>query len=170
MEHISEAIAAARVYLEAHPDEARYTDTEARAVLEEDLRFRVTGPGEESVTTDMSTAVGGGGEHPSPGWLFRAALASCNGTLIAMRAAEEGIRLTELEVLVDSESDDRGIFGMDPQTPAAPLGIRVRVRVAAEGVDDARLREVVRWGVDHCPVCDAAKRPVEVTTEIDTSA
>ena len=167
MEDIKEAIAAAEVYLEAHPGEARYTDTAATATLEEGLRFSVAGPNGESLTTDMPAAVGGAGEHPTPGWLFRAALASCDASLIAMRAAHQGIRLTFLEVVVDSESDDRGIFGLDPSVPAGPLEVRTRIRVSAEGVGEDRLREIVEWGIAHCPVCDATKRAVEISTQID---
>jgi hypothetical protein len=28
---------------------------------------------------------------------------------------------------------------------------------------------MVRWGVKHCPVCDALERPVPVTTQIATA-
>jgi uncharacterized OsmC-like protein len=60
----------------------------------------------------MSTGVGGAATAPSPGWLLRASHVACDATLIAMRAAEEGVELSRLEVAVDSESDDRGILGM----------------------------------------------------------
>lgn len=38
-----------------------------------------------------------------------------------MRAAELGIALQRVEVVVDSESDDRGILAMDDEVPAGPL-------------------------------------------------
>jgi hypothetical protein len=44
-----------------------------------------------------------------------------------MRAAVDGIELSRLEVVVDSESDDRGILGIDEAVPAGPLQMRVRV-------------------------------------------
>ena len=78
----------------------------------EDGVHRVEGPDGHSTATDMPRSVGGANGAPSPGWLFRAALASCEGTLIAMRAAQAGIDLSLLEEVVDSESDDRGILGM----------------------------------------------------------
>jgi uncharacterized OsmC-like protein len=81
----------------------------------------------------MPTGVGGGSSAPSPGWLARAALASCDATVIAMRAAELGIPLQGLEVTVDSESDDRGLLGMDDAVPAGPLSSRILVRIVAEG-------------------------------------
>jgi hypothetical protein len=73
---------------------------------------------------EIATAVAGGGSAPSPAWLFRAGYASCVPTLISLRAAVEGVELTGLEVTVDSESDDRGILGIDPSVPAGPLSVR----------------------------------------------
>ncbi|HEY7942269.1 MAG TPA: hypothetical protein VID25_10005, partial [Candidatus Limnocylindrales bacterium] len=94
MGEIGTAIQGAIGYLTQHPDEAAYTDTAATARLKAGLRVVTTGPGSESVATDMVAAVGGGGTAPSPGWLLRAAAASCVATLIAMRAAMLGLTLT----------------------------------------------------------------------------
>jgi uncharacterized OsmC-like protein len=150
-----------------HPDEARYTDSAAIARLDRGLRFQVEGADGASLMTDMPESVGGTDAAPSPGWILRAAIASCEGTLIAMRAATEGIELAELEVTVDSDSDDRGILGLDDTVPPGPIGVRVRVRVVAEGpVDD--LRPIVEWAHSHCPVTDAVAREVPVTLEIES--
>lgn len=100
--------------------QARSTDSAATATLVDRLVVRVTGPRGETITTDMVPSVGGTATAPSPGWLLRAAEASCVVTLIAMRAAVLGITLDELEVSVDSESDDRGLLGIDDDVPAAP--------------------------------------------------
>jgi uncharacterized OsmC-like protein len=162
------AIEAAIGYLTEHPDEARYTDSAAVATIEEALRCRVTGPDGASVVTDMPTSVGGGGSVPSPGWLFRAAMASCIATVIAMRAAQEGVDRVGVQVTVDSESDDRGILGMDEDVPAGPLSVRVGMRVASADVAPERLRAIAEWGADHCPVCDATRRAVPVTREVET--
>ena len=166
MSDIKQAIEGAIGYLNGHPEEGRYTDSEARAVLGEGLRCTIESPVGPPLATDMAESVGGANSAPSAGWLFRAALASCNATLIAMRAAQQGVTLERLEVVVDSESDDRGILGIDPSVPAGPYAIRVRVEVSAPGVDQATLREIIDWGVAHCPVCDAAKRPVEVSLDV----
>ncbi len=166
---IRQAIDAATGYLQQHPDEARSTDSLATASLVDGLVVRVTGPRGESITTDMVPSVGGTATAPSPGWLLRAAEASCVVTLIAMRAAMLGIALDTLEVTVDSESDDRGILGIDETVPAGPLSGRVSVRLLADGVEAAALEEMARWGVVHCPVCDALERPVPVTIEIVTA-
>lgn len=118
------------------------------------------------IETDMSTGVGGGATALSPGWLLRAAHAAGDATLIAMRAAEEGVELSRLKVVVDSESDDRGMLGMDKTVPAGPLRTRVRVRVGAPGVPELRLREIVAWAREHSPVDDALGRQVPVDVDV----
>jgi len=165
---IATAVAGAREYLSTHPEEARYRDSAATAVVEDGLRVRVEGPDGASVTTDMVSAVGGGGSAPSPAWLFRAGYASCVATLITLAAAVEGVSLTGLEVTVDSESDDRGILGIDPSVPAGPLSLRVAVHISSSDADPDRLRAIVEWGRAHCPVDDLARRavPVEVVVQV----
>jgi len=165
-ETIRSAIQAATEYLTEHPDAARSTDSAATATLVDGLIVRVSGPGGATVTTDMVPSVGGTATAPSPGWLLRAAEASCVATLIAMRAAMLEIALDSVEVTVDSVSDDRGILGIDERVPAGPLSGRVAVRLAAKDVDPATLDEIARWGVKHCPVCDAVERAVPVETEV----
>ena len=165
---IRSAIESASRFLAEHPDEARSTDSAAVATVVDGLVVRVTGPDGASITTDMVRSVGGTATAPSPGWLLRAAEASCVATLIAMRAAVLGITLDTLEVRVDSESDDRGLLGADESVPAGPLHGRVVVRLTAAGVDDASLEDVAWWGVKHCPVCDAIERAVPLSTVVET--
>jgi uncharacterized OsmC-like protein len=167
MSSIGEAIRKATEYLSDHPEAARYTDSVAVATLDEGLRVTVLAPDGRKITTDMPQGVGGTDAAPSPGWLFRAALAACDTTLIAMRAAMLGVRLDEVEVSIDSESNDYGILGIDDSTSAGPLSVRTKVRVRAKDGDASGMRELVEWAVAHCPVCDATKRAVPVTLEID---
>jgi uncharacterized OsmC-like protein len=89
--------------------------------------------------------------------------------MIAMRAAMLGITLDTLEVTVDSVSDDRGLLGIDEDVPAGPLSGRVAVRLTAAGIDATRLEDIARWGVQHCPVCDALERSVPMMTEVSTA-
>lgn len=166
---IQKTIQAASEFLAQHPEQARSTDSAAVATLVDGLVVRVTGQAGASITTDMVRSVGGTATAPSPGWLLRAAEASCVVTLIAMRAAMLGITLQTLDVTVDSESDDRGLLGIDEDVPAGPLSGRVSVRLTAADVDPTTLEEVARWGVKHCPVCDTLERPVPVTTEVATA-
>ena len=168
-EAIKTAIRTASEYLTQHPEEARSTDGAATATVTDGLIVRVTGPKGETVMTDMVPSVGGTATAPSPGWLLRAAEASCVATLITMRAAMLDIALDSLEVTVDSVSDDRGLLGIDDSVPAGPLTGRVAVRLTASGVAPETLEELARWGVQHCPVCDALERAVPVAVEVSTT-
>jgi uncharacterized OsmC-like protein len=164
---VGDAIRSATEYLTEHPDEARYTDSEAVAsLLAEGLRVVIRDPTGRTVETDMPNGIGGTDTAPSPGWLFRAALASCDATLIAMRAAMLGVELDGVEVTIDSESNDYGILGIDDNVPAGPLSVRTRVSVTAKDADDHVIREIVDWAMAHCPVCDAVKRSVPVSLEV----
>lgn len=160
-ETIKAKVQGAIEYLTEHPDEARYTDSVATARVIDGLRIRVEGPSGEYLETDMPESVGGTNAAGSPGWYFRAALASCVAMMIQLRAAQQDVDATGVQVLVDSESDDRGILGIDPDVPAGPLSVYVKVT----GMGD-RLREIAQWAFDHCPVADAATRALEVKLEI----
>ena len=163
---IRTAIEGATAYLTEHPDEARYTDSLATATLSDGLRVQVEGPNGERLETDMPGAVGGAGSAPSPGWFLRASVAACVASLARMRAAQIGLEGFAGSVEVDSESDDRGILGIDASVPAGPLSMSIRFRVTAEGAASDRLREVAEWAVEHCPVSDAVRRAVPMRVEV----
>jgi uncharacterized OsmC-like protein len=166
-DEIRAAIESAGQWLREHPGQARYTDSIATARLEAGLRVSVSGPSGESLATDMPAAVGGTASAVSPGWAFRAALAACLVSLASMRAAQAGIGGFACEVDVDSESDDRGILGVDPDIPAGPLSVRVAFRMSAPGADRSRLEELAAWALEHCPVSDAVRRAIPVRVDID---
>src|SRR6187200_756367 len=161
-EEIRDKLQGAIDYLNANPAEAKYTDSvaTARVVDMDGLKVAVEGPDGAAITTDMPTSVGGTNTSVSPGWYLRAAEASCVATLIAMRAAHQGVKLESIEVTVDSESDDRGITGADDSVPAGPLSTRVEVRLRSESADAATLEAICSWAVEHCPVTDAVKRAI----------
>ena len=141
----------------------------ARATLSSSLRVDVEGADGERLTTDMPTSIGGRGEQPSPGWFLRAATASCVASTVAMEAARAGVELSSLEVEVDSESDDRGILGIDGGIPAGPLSTQVRIRATGEGVAADDLAEIIDRGTRRCPVFDATQRAVEITVDIQVA-
>jgi uncharacterized OsmC-like protein len=141
---------AQRIFLEK-PAAARRVNATATAVWRNGLSCEVTGPASEKAITDMPEPMGGKGSAPNPGWLLRAGMASCTATAIAMRAAMLGIELRQLEVSVESESDARGIVGI-PNAPTAFAGMRMSIRIGADGVDESRLRELAMWGEARSPV------------------
>jgi uncharacterized OsmC-like protein len=166
MSDIRESILNVRSALASKPDAGPAPDRPAVAVMEDGLRCRAEGGDGWSIVTDMPGAVGGAGAAPTPGWVIRAALASCAATAIAMRAAELEIPLTELEVTAESETDMRGLLGVADGVDAGPARAWLRVRLAAEGVDDQQLDDLVQWADSHSPVGDALRRAIPLKLEI----
>jgi uncharacterized OsmC-like protein len=166
IEHIKNSVNGVIAYLKENPKDALSTSAPITAVMQGGLRCRATGDNGQSVVTDMPQAVGGSGSAPSPGWLSRAALATCDATRIALRAAELGIALDTLEVATDSVDDDRGLFGIDNSVRAGSLSIRTRVKIGAEGVSEKALREIVDYAVIHSPVADSCRGETPSTLEV----
>lgn len=165
---IGDALAQVRSLFVNQPDLARVRpDAPATARIESGLRVVVQGSHGRRAVTDMPVAMGGGATAGSPGWLLRAAHAACDATLIAMCAAEEGVELDSLEVTVDSDSDNRGLLGID-DAPAEPIVTRVRVRLSANDVPAERLRQIVERADARSPVGQAVRSAVPVEVVITT--
>jgi uncharacterized OsmC-like protein len=69
-------------------------------------------------------------------------------------------------VSVESESDFRGVLGVDPSVHAGPLSVRVRILLAAADATDDQLRAIVERAESRSPVRDALVREVPMTTEL----
>ncbi len=168
IKHIQNSVKDVIAYLKGNPEDAVSTDSAVTAVMEDGLRCRATGVNGESIVTDMPKAIGGGEAAPSPGWLSRAANATCDATRIALRAAQLGVNLDTLEVTVDSVSDDRGLLGLDKSISAGPVSVRTRVTIGAAGVAEETLREIVNFSVAHSPLAEGFRRvtPTELDIKI----
>jgi uncharacterized OsmC-like protein len=120
----------------------------------------------------MSTGIGGDGSAPSPGLIFRSALASCDATFVALRAAQVGIKITTLEVTVEGDPDDMGtlgFLGIDDSIPAGERSLRLTFRIGAENATPERLRELIKWIGAHSPVGDSVSRAVPMKIEIEVA-
>ena len=115
----------------------------------------------------MPSAVGGGASAPTPGRFLIAALANCDTTMVAIRAAMLGIKLDHLEVTVENDWDDQGLFGIDDSIPAGPLQVKIIYKVASNEASPEELRQLIEWGEAHSPVGDAISRAILTTTVID---
>jgi uncharacterized OsmC-like protein len=160
MSAVSEAIAKLSKTFTDQPEKARTKNAAATASLQD-------GPAGERILTDMPAPMGGAASGPNPGWLLRAALASCNATVIAMRAARLGVKLETLEVTVGSDSDNRGLLGLDDRVTAGLLSLRTKVRIGAKGAAPAQLRELVAWAEAHSPVGCTIRHAPSATTEVE---
>jgi uncharacterized OsmC-like protein len=164
---ISEAIEKTSRMLAEQPGKARSKNAPATARLLEGLRCGVTGPNGERLHTDMPPAMGGAASAPNPGWVLRAAVASCTATVIAMRAARLGIELTTLEVTIESDSDNRGLLGLDDKVSAGLSSLLTRVKIGAADAPAERLRELAQWGDRHSPVACTTRIPPSFALEVE---
>ena len=167
-DRIRQSLTTLNAYYAENPQRAVAPDKTATATIETGLRIRAVGPKGESLITDMPAGIGGDNSAPTPGWYLRAALANCDATMIALRATELGIKLSALEITVGSDSDSRGLISDGTAIPAGPLRFHINIRIAAEGVAEEELREIVRWAESHSPVGDALRRSVAVTATVLT--
>jgi uncharacterized OsmC-like protein len=170
-QQIAAAMQRVESVLKRRPEVGLHDDAPATARWESGTRVVSSHANGTRLLTDMPTELGGSGEQVTPGWLFRAGLASCLATRIAMGAAVAGFELAMLEVLASSRSDARGIFGMseasgEPVCPG-PRDIQVLVRIAAPGVSPERLRILIEESNRCSPVSAAARDEVPMTLCIE---
>lgn len=158
--------------LRRRPEIGLHDDAPATSTWAGGTRVVAHHPSGKQVSSDMPTELGGTGDQVTPGWLFRAGLASCAATSIAMKAVAEGIALSMLELRASSRSDTRGLFGMqdaDGQpVSAAPCDLQLHVRIAADGVPAGRLRELVESGVRCSPIPNAVQQAMPIALHVDT--
>jgi uncharacterized OsmC-like protein len=163
--------------LRRRPQSGRHDDQPATAVWRHGTRVVVMHANGTVMSTDMPTAVrgagsaGGTGSDVTPGWLFRAGLASCATTSIAMAAACHGVDLTRLEVVASSRPPAAQMHASpaprgDGSAPGAG-DVELHVRIAATGVSPERLRALVEYGRRCAPIPTATEQGVHVVLHID---
>jgi uncharacterized OsmC-like protein len=171
---IAAAMQRAESVLRRRPAVGIHDDAPATARWQTGLRVIASHADGTHLSTDMPTELGGSGELITPGWLFRAGLASCLATCIAMNAAAEGIELTSLEVHVTSRSDLRGLLGMADGTGAlvgaGPNEIHLTVRIAAAHVAGERLRLLVEESNRRSPISAVVRDAASLALRIELDA
>src|SRR6185503_6984250 len=99
LEPVAQALRRAQRLLGRKPARALNDDAAANARWDGGVRVVTTHANGTRVASDLPDTLGGTGNEVSPGWLFRAGLASCAATSIAMAAAIDEIALASLEVV-----------------------------------------------------------------------
>jgi len=168
---IAAAIQRVESVLRRRPDAGLQSDESAVARWQRGTRVVACHANGTEVVTDMPVEIGGSGDQVTPGWLLRAALASCAVTRIAMAAASEGIDLRTLEAQATSRSDARGLLGMadadGAPVSAGPKDVQLAVRIGAPGVSAERLRALVQQSGVCSPVSCAMEDTVPVKLHIE---
>lgn len=172
----SETILAAQQRLthlvQQRPGVARVQETPAIAQWEGAGKTATRHPDGNVIHTDLPHELGGDGERVSPGWLLRAAMASCAVTRIAMLANETGVTLQKLEAEVGSVTDVHGLLGLSREDGQAvspgPAHAHLQVRIAAAGMTEEQLRELVAEAIRLSPMVAAFRDAIPVQLDIDT--
>ena len=158
-DRVREALEKVQQVLPQRPSSGLKKNASATAAWVDGVRCEVEGSGGERVVTDMPAAMGGNAEGPNPGWLLRASMASCTATTIAIRAALLGIELTSLKVEVFSESDPRGLVGLEGGSTAL-VRLRMSISIGASNVPKDQLVELAKWAESRSHVsCTLRERP-----------
>ncbi len=95
MQRIAAALQRVESVLQRRPDTGLHDDAPATATWQGATRVSVAHANGTRLATDMPIECGGTGDLVTPGWLFRAGLAACATTSIALLAAARGITLAE---------------------------------------------------------------------------
>ena len=168
---VATAMQRAQTVFSRRPEAALQDDATASARWESGTRIVASHANGTQIPSDMPCELGGTGDRVSPGWLFRAGIASCTATTIAMAAAADGVDVTTLEVQVDSRSDSRGLLGMTDadgkRVSAGPSDYRIVVRIAAPGTSAEQLRAVVEEGLHRSPMQHALKNAMPATIQVE---
>jgi uncharacterized OsmC-like protein len=163
---IGKAVESVEQYLQAQPEPGPRADVPAIATIEDGLKCRIESPDGTAIYTNLPTSVGGSATANSPGWHLRAALASCDATLLAMRAARLGLKLDDIEVRVEASSDGRGMF-LDEGISPGSHEMRLYFKIVASGVSQEQIKAMVHWVEQHSPVGADITRAVDVRSEMD---
>ncbi len=173
IQDIASAIRRVESVLGRRPEAGLHGDAPACASWDGGTRVVTRAADGTQVVTDMPAELGGAGGQFTPGWLLRAALASCATTRIAMAAATEGTVLDVLEARAVSSSDTRGLLGIadagGQPVPAGPRTLELHIRIAAAGVPPQRLRALVEGSRVCAPVTCAMETPVPVALHLDVA-
>ena len=174
LQDVARALQRAESVLQRRPQAGLHDDAPATAHWERDTRVTALHANGTRLPTDMPTEFGGSGDQVSPGWLFRAGLASCAATCIVFRAAAAAVALDELEIVASSRSDSRGLLSMNDAdgmaVSAAARELKLQIRIAARGVSGEQLRAMVIAGLESSPVYAALRATVPIGVRIDAGA
>lgn len=173
LQNIAAAVKRVQSAFQRRPDIAIHDDTPAVARWVSGTRVVARHADGVEVATDMPTELGGTGDQVTPGWLFRAGIASCAATSITLAAASAGIELTALEVHVGSRSDARGLLGMsEPDGEpvfAGPFDVELRVTLAAAASTPEDLERLVAHCLGHSPVPSALVKAIPFALHVNVA-
>ena len=127
--------------------------------------------GGHQLQCDEPETIGGTNVGPSPFSLLEMALANCTITTMWRVARDEGIDLDSIEVDVTYKPNrfDESAKSSYRVTCGLKM-VELRRRVFVSGDFDDEAFELLRWGIDHCPVSNSIEGGVPIVTSVKRSA
>jgi uncharacterized OsmC-like protein len=163
-ETVKAALTTAMAGIQKHPDAGKM-QFRAATELEEDMRCSAKVREFPPIFVDEPPDLGGHDAHPNPVELVLVALGTCQEIMYRAYASVMGVPLSGVKVTVRGDLDLRGLFGMDPGTPAGYERIVYETELNSPADADT-LRQLVQTVESHCPVLDTLTRPVEVSGSV----
>lgn len=127
----------------------------------EDTRCEATVRDFPPLAIDEPPELGGQDSAPNPVELVLVALGTCQEIMYSAYAAVMDIPLDGVKVNARGYLDLKGLFGLDPNTPAGFQRILFETELDSPA-DDEQLRRLVETVERHCPVLDILLRAQQV--------
>lgn len=112
----------------------------------------------------MPKETGGQGGAPTPGMLGRAALGSCLAIGYMLWASRRDVSVTNLEVEIQADSDNAGLFGAADVTPGYT---QVRYCITIESTaSEETILAMLDEAEQHSPWLDVYTRPIDCQRQV----
>ncbi|NOY54116.1 MAG: OsmC family protein [Deltaproteobacteria bacterium] len=162
--HLGEIVAKRIEHLRARPKVAIYKPKiSSRHVRNLYTESEVRG---HIVKSDYPEPAGGENLAPNPIELLLSAMASCIEAAFYEFAEYEGLTIHSITVDIKGELDLRGLFMVDETVDAGFRELAYTFRI--ETPDPAeKVKNLAEKVVDHCPVVDSLRRPINIHGEIE---
>lgn len=107
-----------------------------------------------------------GGKDAAPGAIeeMMYAVGTCISAAANANATLQGVKLTKLEVKLESDIDMHGLFALDPKVRPGLLEFRTKISIAGDA-DDETLRKIALAGYRYSPVSDTVRKGVTKVIE-----
>jgi uncharacterized OsmC-like protein len=124
--------------------------------------------GDWAFMIDEPTSMGGENTAPSPGVYGLSALAGCVAMSIKMQAAQDGVPINAIDVDVEADYDDRGIFAMDDMPPGF-RGFRLKIDVDTPESEE-KVRKITEQALSFSTWFHVFTHAQTVTTDVSVSS
>lgn len=114
---------------------------------------------------DEATELSGTDTAPGAMEELMYAISTCVIAAANANAALMGVKLTRLDVNIESDLDLHGLFALDPKVRPGAIAMRMDITVAGEA-DDEVLKKIAMLGYEFSPVSETTRNGIKFTPNI----